>query len=376
MPFTENAAQARRKAEGIVLNRRHSEQLAIQAAQQTRRAERELQNAERDAQTAEREALLAARAIGPGDENDSTPVTAFRSLQQVALNKRQQLEGIRAKIENLRQTEATRQQEVLQLEQEEKLAREEQFRREVAAAKTDPDTYAPGNPDSQDPVAQVSASVIGEGLIHLRGPLKGINIIRRAISQIDSPVGQTRIGIHTFQINGERGNHMDVVAEKIQEHLDQSRFLTMRCSEMMRLAVYRVAQRTAEQASVSHAGRTQADRDARYLYGFFGQDFVDELASMDSEFLRTGNKLLSLHSMQTTSLASALGILSLAKNSKRHEILLEFKRLIGHDLPNAESRFIQEGVLRCCSQHHGGGRHPRTCPHCPQYVPVGAERTV
>ena len=58
--------------------------------------------------------------------------------------------------------------------------------RSVAAAHEDPDTYVPGKPNNKDPVLQVSVSVIGEGLIQLRGPIKGINVIRTMINQIDA----------------------------------------------------------------------------------------------------------------------------------------------------------------------------------------------
>ena len=46
-------------------------------------------------------------------------------------------------------------------------------RADVAAAHEDPDTFAPATKNSVDPVAQVSISVIGEGLLHLRGPIHG-----------------------------------------------------------------------------------------------------------------------------------------------------------------------------------------------------------
>lgn len=158
--------------------------------------------------------------------------------------------------------------------------------------------------DSVDPVEQVSVSVIGEGLIQLRGPIKGINIIRTMINQIDSPVGQVRVGVHTVQINGERGDRMEKVAAKIQAYIDHSRFLTVQSGEMLRKSIVAVAARKAAECGET-AGLTQEDRDAKYLYAFFGDDFIRELEVMDSEFLKTGNKLLSLHSMDTTSLAAA-----------------------------------------------------------------------
>ena len=94
---------------------------------------------------------------------------------------------------------------------------------------------------TDDPVRQVSVSVIGEGLIQLRGPIKGVNIIRRMINQIDAPVGQVRINVHTVQINGEHGDRMEKVADRIQKYIDHSRFLTTRSAEILRKAVVKVA---------------------------------------------------------------------------------------------------------------------------------------
>ncbi len=87
--------------------------------------------------------------------------------------------------------------------------------------------------------------------------------------------------------------------------------------------------------------RTQQYRDDKYLEAFFGQDFIDELRTLDSEFLKTGNKLLSLHSMDTTSLSAALFLFALAKNSTRKEILDDFQRQVECDLPQAEMEFLQ-----------------------------------
>ena len=76
---------------------------------------------------------------------------------------------------------------------------------ETSAAKADPDTYVAGHIASVDPVTHVSISVIGEGVLHLRGPRDGVVKIREMIDQIDHPVGQVKLGIMTVQINGEQG---------------------------------------------------------------------------------------------------------------------------------------------------------------------------
>ncbi|VTR93982.1 Uncharacterized protein OS=Blastopirellula marina DSM 3645 GN=DSM3645_15135 PE=4 SV=1 [Gemmata massiliana] len=228
---------------------------------------------------------------------------------------------------------------------EERRLRENQFRVEVSASTADPDTYAPGRPDSDDPVMRVSVSVIGEGLIQLRGPIKGLNVIRTMLNQIDAPVGQVRVSVHTLQVNGERGDRMDKVVANIQRYLDHSRFLTAQSSQMLRNAVTSVAARKAAEAAETLApGWTQWDRDQKYLYAFFGKDFTDELTQLDSEFLKTGNKLLALNSMDSTSLSSALFLMALAKNEVRMEIIQEFLATVQRDLPQAEARYYMIGI--------------------------------
>ena len=218
----------------------------------------------------------------------------------------------------------------------------------MAAGHADPDTYAPDVPKSDDPVEQVSVSVIGEGLIQLRGPVKGINIIRRMINQIDSPVDQVRVNVHTVQINGEHGNRMERVASRIQKYIDHSRFLTTRSGEILRKAVVKVASQKAMEAMDPDVACSQQVRDLRYLHAFSGKDFIDELAAMDSEFLKTGNKLISLHSMDSTSLASALFLMALAKNSTRPEILSEFETMAttGLSFRKRQNEVDAQGVLK------------------------------
>ncbi len=254
-----------------------------------------------------------------------------------------------------RRTEEVRANELaLSKDREELRKREEQFRREVAAAKADPDTYAPGKPKSDDPVEQCSISVIGEGLIQIRGPVKGLNVIRTMINQMDAPTGQVRVGVHTVQVNGERQERMDKVVANIQRYLDHSRFLTTQSAQMLRKAVTLVASRKADEAAHTLApGCSRAEQDLKYLHCFFGKDFIEELRQLDSEFLRTGNKLLSLHSMDSTSLSAALFLLALAKNDIRAEILQEWQGQLQTKLPAAEMAFYTAG-LACpdkCEAH-------------------------
>ena len=79
--------------------------------------------------------------------------------------------------------------------------------------------------------------MIGEGLIQLRGPIKGINKIRTMINQMDSPLGQVKIGINTIQVNGEHGDRMERVVGRIEGHIDLGRFLTNHSLLLLRRAI-------------------------------------------------------------------------------------------------------------------------------------------
>ena len=328
-----------------------------------RQADAQLRQLNADLSQAKREqdrAIAAARGKASADSTSVDPAqrrvnqleTDIRTLQQVASNgdaaetaARNDLALATGKLQAAREVEV-RANETAQIKAANELRlREDQFRREVAAAKEDPDVHAAGKPTSLDPVQQCSISVIGEGLIQIRGPIKGLNIIRTMINQLDSPTGQVRIAVHTVQVNGERADRMERVVANIQRYLDHSRFLTDQSAQMLRKAVTSVAARKAEEAvGMSGIGCTQAERDQKYLHAFFGKDFIDELKTLDSEFLRTGNKILSLHSMDSTSLSSALFMMALAKNNVRTEILAEFQTALRCNLPQAEMNFYQAGL--------------------------------
>lgn len=261
-------------------------------------------------------------------------------------NARRLVDTAMGEVQSARQEELRLTDNLTKLEAKEERDFRTLFIREVAAAKADPDTFAPGKPNSDDPIAQVSLSVIGEGEIQLRGPLKGVNLARTLINQIDAPVGQVRVAIHTVQVNGERGERMEPVVERIQRSVDHSRFLTSQSAQMLRHAVTQVAARRAEMVFAMCEGLSQHERDQKYLHAFFGRDFVNELHDMDSEFLRTDNKLLSLHSMDSTSLAQALFLLALARNDVRMEILQEFEDLTTLRLPLEEQEYFSASSAR------------------------------
>ena len=351
------ADKARQKADQATSDRQVKERKSIEAAQMSRRAEQELQQAEQRAQTAATEVVRASSDLSrleqrlqglaadaperPTLESNANRLRAvIASLDGAVVAARNEANVLVAEVEQTRIQEADARERWNAAISVEDRAREEQFRREVAAAHADPDTYVAGKLSSEDPVRQVSISVIGEGMIQLRGPIRGINTIRTMINQIDSPVGQVRIGVHTAQINGEDGQRMEKVAGRIQRYIDHSRFLTMQSTEMLRTAILQVAATKAMEVP----GLTQAERDQKYLHAFYGEDFIRELEAVDSEFLHTGNKLLSLHSMNSTSLASALFNMALAKNSVRLQIVELFDGMMSTNLPRAEHHYFEAGL--------------------------------
>ena len=339
------AEVARTDAVNQSLKRKVFERDAVQAAQDTRVKEHQLKAAHDELDASHRE-------------------LAQTMSEKAAEDARKKIEDARKKVDSARTALVAAQSVEVQkreswqagLDVEERM-RADQFRLEVAAMHEDPDTYAPGFPNSDDPVQQVSISVIGESEIHLRGPISGVNIIREMVNQIDSPTGQVRVAIHTVQINGERQEKMERVAAEAQDYIDHSRFLTQQSALMLRKAVFRVASRKAAMIASTYPYDPQSIRDQRYLHEFFGRDFIEELRVLKSEFLETGNKLLSLHSMDTTSLASALFVIALSKNDTRQEILLEFKQLLATELPMIEQSFYEAGGSRGsgkCTAHNFG----------------------
>ena len=296
-----------------------------------------LQTAQTDVAKAEQLSPLTLAA------NSSEPLLA---AVRTAASKVAELERA---VADKRQVENSKREQSDQAQEQEDRARENQFRAEVAAGTEDPDTYVPGNVHSEDPVTQVSVSVIGEGLLQLRGPIRGINKIRTMINQIDSPLGQVKVGIFTVQVNGEHGDRKEKVATRIEGHIDLSRFLTNQSLGYLRRAIQEVAGAVVFNIDAEHPDQhRQIDRDRKYLYGFFGRDFVDELYEMDSEFLRTENKLLSLHGMDTISQSQACFIMSLAKNDIRQQILDRFRCLIECELPQAEWDYRKTSSLLPC----------------------------
>lgn len=277
----------------------------------------------------------------------------------------------------------------------EQLAAKNQFRAEVAAAKADPDTYVPGKLNSVDPVTQVSISVIGEGVLHLRGPRLGVVKIREMINQLDHPVGQVRLGIMTVQLNGESGARMENTMRRMEGHLSRGRFLTYVSQELFKRAVVEVSSRVAatpsidsgyllapgslefaasqvrnriapetfgkestadwlkslsveEAKSITELTEDQKNRWNRYAAAFFGEDFIKGLQDVNQEFptLNPVNKLLSLSSVDSLTITEALFVTALAKGTVRQQILQRFRYYLQNDLPQKDYHWVTVNKIK------------------------------
>lgn len=303
--------------------------------------------------------------------------TEISSLQTQSDNIKLDLANSQSTVQNLVRDVSTLEEHVSELklkeqqavEAEEKAAKD-QFRREVSAAKADPDTYAPGDPNSIDPVSQVSISVIGEGVLHLRGPRAGVVRIREMIDQIDHPVGQVKIGIMTVQINGESGARMDNTLRRMEGHLSRGRFLAYVSEQLFKRSVSEVSARVAARhlhpegqsygpPTVSSARLARyVENDHRYpdassrwrayLTEFYGEDFLKELSDVyeDSAVLDPFNKLISLSSADSMTLAEAMFVTALAKAEYRHEICERFNHYLCCELPVLDARWVETNRIK------------------------------
>jgi hypothetical protein len=131
------ADKARQDADQRMVARQRAEREAIMKAEEARQVERELESVQQQINRAVQELTNARRQREPDPQVVNALDGVIRSLTARANHLGMQAQNARG--------EAARTNEAAQeAEAQEKLAREAQFRREVAAAREDPDTFAPG----------------------------------------------------------------------------------------------------------------------------------------------------------------------------------------------------------------------------------------
>lgn len=370
----QRAADARRQADDLTEDRQAAEREAVRDAEALREMENEAQvlatEYNRQEQEVRRLRIQKSQTPPPAPTEEGatagpSPLDSALSTAETALNTlATAYNDMQSSIETKRTQAAKTNEKAIALQAKEDRARAEQFRMEVAAANADPDTYAAAQKDSVDSVAQCSVSVIGEGVLQIRGPRKGIDKIRTMVHQIDMPLGQVKVEIATVQLNGERADRMEKPLGRVEAHLGMGRFLTAQSLMLLRQAIVEEAAQVAMQAE--QGSHYQVDRDRKYLYSFFGRDFVDELYAMDSEFLDSENKLLGLHSMDTTSLHQSLFILALARNDVRARILQNFMFKVRNQLVQAEFDYRRSAEIFPHRTHNWLPHH--TTPHIDEKV--------
>ncbi|MBI1312532.1 hypothetical protein GC176_14665 [bacterium] len=300
------------------------------------------------------------QALAPGSSTAAQAATLKTTIETLLPNISQQ-----------RQTVAAAEAEVLGAEQKEERTARTRFQAEVSAGTVDPDTYVPGNPNSWDPVAQVSISVIGEGVLFLRGPRQGVIEIRKMLDELDHPVGQVKIGVLTVQLNGESNYRMDNTVRQVEGNLSLGRFLTYVTGQLFARSVSETAREVAFEtkhstgatlveavpfadsftsnlarlnaASADMSGPAANARRQAYLQAFFGDDFLWALYEIDphTPLLDPLNKIVSLNSTDTLTLAEGLIYTGLAKDTVRERIMLKFKGYLMSQLPEKEFEWIR-----------------------------------
>ena len=215
--------------------------------------------------------------------------------------------------------------ELRQLEDDERRLQQQQFELESKLATVRSNLAAVADRHAQDPIARVAINVVGEGQIHLRGPIKGVNKIARIVHQIDKPVGQVKVGIHTIEINGGQGEAMEEVHDLIDKHIAHARFMSSQASLLFRRAVSRVAGELAASTP-----------SCEYAKCFCGDGFTEELERLDSMLVKSENRLLSLKAIDSLNLLGALYVAALADDPIRERILREFQRNLREEIPQAE----------------------------------------
>lgn len=212
---------------------------------------------------------------------------------------------------------------------------EERYRSELFALQAEPtdardDPYILGETSATDPVGQVTVNVVGEGQIHLRGPVAGVNKITRMVQAIDKPVGQVKIGIHSIQLNMDDQDRVDDVHELIERHVAHARFLSFQSVLLFRQAVAQVVGEVLE----AHERGDEPN-------GFFCGGFMREMRKLGAETGIFDRQLASHGTLNTLNLVSALYITSLAEDSVRQRILADFLKRAGERLPVHELEYCR-----------------------------------
>ncbi|MCU0980262.1 MAG: hypothetical protein MUF25_14000, partial [Pirellulaceae bacterium] len=178
--------------------------------------------------------------------------------------------------------------------------------------------------ESPRAVDQVRITVMGEGQLHLRGPLEGVNAIARMIHEIDQPVGQVKLGIHVVQFTGQEDSACDSAPGLVDRYLAHARQMSETSQSLFRAAMSAVA---ARYYSLDPNGFEEA-----FFYGACVRNFRS---------LNGAQATVSIALLDSRDIVTTLYLTGLATNEARHEILAEFQRLVAAELPRRHEQYQQ-----------------------------------
>lgn len=201
------------------------------------------------------------------------------------------------------------------LAEEEEWLRAESFRQESEAPRS-PRGLIMSPTGSADVIDQVRITVVGEGMLHLRGPLAGVNAITRMVHEIDQPVGQVKLGIHVVQFTGSDDAAVEGVNGAVDRYLSHARGLCRSAQMLFRTALGNVA------------SRYHAANPDRFEQSFFYAPCVENFCTLQGT-----NSPLSLAMLDSRDIVTTLYLVGLANQEVRREVLTEFRRLAESELP-------------------------------------------
>jgi hypothetical protein len=177
---------------------------------------------------------------------------------------------------------------------------------------------------SPDAVDRVRITVAGEGQLHLRGPLEGINAIARMVHEIDQPVGQVKIGIHVVQFTGAEDAAFEGVHEVVDRYLGHARQMSQASQLLFRTALGNVA------------ARYYSSNPERFEEAFFYGPCVRNFRSLNG-----AHGPLSISLLDSRDIVTTLYLAGLATQEARRDILTEFQRLVAAELPRRHEQYQQ-----------------------------------
>ena len=131
---------------------------------------------------------------------------------------------------------AEMERELTLLDRQEQALRAEDFRKQTQRADSMAPVVAEAR-ESPSAVDRVQITIVGEGQLHLRGPLEGVNAIARMIHEIDQPVGQVKLGIHVVQFTGQGDAAFDGVPGLVDRYLAHARQMSGTSQSLFRAAM-------------------------------------------------------------------------------------------------------------------------------------------